>query len=149
MEQLGIWEPDWLVGAVMTVGTVVFHIIGLGLIHLVFLRILARLRGSRHNEAIRSLLLLTPVVAMIFLLHALESFSWAATYVLFGATDHWREAVVYSMGALSTYGHDQVYLRPEWALLGAIQALNGMLIFGLTIAFLAAVIRQVWAGAPI
>jgi hypothetical protein len=149
MEQLGSWEPDWLLGAVMTIGTVVLHIAGLGLIHLIFLRLLANSRRSLQSEAVRSVLLLTPVVGLTFVLHALESASWAAAYVLVGALGNWRDAVVYSMGALSTYGHAQIFLRPEWALLGAIQALNGMLIFGLTIAFLAGVIRQVWAGAPI
>jgi branched-subunit amino acid ABC-type transport system permease component len=83
MDQLGSWEADWLVGAVMTVGTVVLHILGLGLIHLVFLRLLSALRGGRQPEAVRSLMLMTPVVFLIFLLHAVESTSWAAAYVLF------------------------------------------------------------------
>jgi hypothetical protein len=37
-----------------------------------------------------------------------------------------------------------VLLKPHWQLMGALEALNGTLLFGLTTAFLFAVIREVW-----
>jgi hypothetical protein len=149
MQQLGIWYTDWLIGAVMTIGTVVLHVVGLALIHRIVLLQLARAVRVRAADAREFILVLTPAVALAFMLHALEAFSWAMGYVMLGALETWRAAVIYSLGALSTYGHAGVFLAPEWQLLGAIQALNGMLVFGLTIGFLAAVIRQTWSGAPI
>jgi hypothetical protein len=35
-------------------------------------------------------------------------------------------------------------LDPHWQLMGALEALNGILLFGLTTAFLFAMIQEVW-----
>jgi len=35
-------------------------------------------------------------------------------------------------------------LEEQWQLMGALEALNGMLLFGLTTAFLFAMIKKVW-----
>jgi hypothetical protein len=55
-----------------------------------------------------------------------------------------KSAVLYSLGAMTTYGHATLFLEDRWALLGAIEALNGVLLFGLTTAFLFAIIQHVW-----
>ncbi len=52
--------------------------------------------------------------------------------------------MLYSLSAMTTYGHVPVYLKDRWQLMGAIETLNGMLLFGLTTAFLFAMIREVW-----
>jgi hypothetical protein len=40
--------------------------------------------------------------------------------------------------------HESVSLEPHWQMMGALEALNGMLLFGLTTAFLFAMIQEVW-----
>ena len=52
--------------------------------------------------------------------------------------------MLYSLGALTTYGHASIFLAEHWRMLGALEALNGMLLFGLTTAFLFAMIQEVW-----
>ena len=52
--------------------------------------------------------------------------------------------MLYSIGAMTTYGHANLLLKPDWQLMGALEALNGMLLFGLTTAFLFAMIQRVW-----
>ena len=44
---------------------------------------------------------------------------------------------------MTTYGHEDLYLSPHWRLMGALEALNGMLLFGLTTAFLYGMIQKV------
>jgi hypothetical protein len=39
------------------------------------------------------------------------------------------------------------FLVEHWQLLGAIEALNGWLLFGLTAAFLFAIVGKVWPGS--
>ena len=51
--------------------------------------------------------------------------------------------MLYSLGAMTTYGHTSVHLNPQWELLGAMEALEGMLLFGLTTAFLFSIFRAV------
>ena len=55
-----------------------------------------------------------------------------------------RAAKLYSVNAITSYGHADVYLEGRWQLLGAIEAVNGVILFGLTAAFLFAAIQEVW-----
>jgi hypothetical protein len=48
------------------------------------------------------------------------------------------------LNAMTTYGHESASLAPQWQMMGALEALNGMLLFGLTTAFLFAMIQEVW-----
>jgi hypothetical protein len=47
---------------------------------------------------------------------------------------------------MTTYGHESISLERHWQMMGALEALNGMLLFGLTTAFLFAMIQEVWQG---
>lgn len=53
---------------------------------------------------------------------------------------------------MTSYGHTSLSLEGHWELMGALEALNGWLLFGLTTAFLFAMIQKVWLvggkGAP-
>ena len=53
--------------------------------------------------------------------------------------------MLYSLGAMTSYGHAEVYLAERWQLLGATEAVNGLILFGLTTAFLYAAIHEVWS----
>jgi hypothetical protein len=48
------------------------------------------------------------------------------------------------LSAMASYGPANLFLEEQWQLMGALEALNGMLLFGLTTAFLFAMIRKVW-----
>ncbi len=52
--------------------------------------------------------------------------------------------MLYSLNAMTTYGHSDLELTARWQLMGALDALNGMLLFGLTTAFLYGVLQRVW-----
>jgi hypothetical protein len=43
-----------------------------------------------------------------------------------------------------SYGHANLFLEGHWQLMGAMEALNGWLLFGLTTAFLFGMIEKVW-----
>jgi hypothetical protein len=45
---------------------------------------------------------------------------------------------------MTSYGHANLFLEEQWQLMGALEALNGMLLFGLTTAFLFSLIQKVW-----
>ncbi len=56
--------------------------------------------------------------------------------------------MLYSLNAITTYGHSDVALSGHWQLMGALEALNGMLLFGLSTAFLYGILQRVWPSAP-
>jgi hypothetical protein len=45
---------------------------------------------------------------------------------------------------MTTFGHAEIFLATHWRLMGALEALNGVMLFGLTTAFLFAVIQRHW-----
>ena len=70
--------------------------------------------------------------------------AWAAAYVALHALPDFGTAMLYSLNAITAYGHSSTSLAYHWALMGALEALNGLLMFGLTTAFLFAVAQHVW-----
>ena len=54
--------------------------------------------------------------------------------------------MLYSLSAITSYGHETLQLAVRWQLMGALEALNGWLLFGLTTAFLFGMIEKVWSS---
>jgi hypothetical protein len=44
--------------------------------------------------------------------------------------------MLYSLGAMTTYGKANLQLEPRWQLMGTLEALDGWILFGLTTAFM-------------
>jgi hypothetical protein len=78
-------------------------------------------------------------------LHAAEAAVWAGVYQALGALPDGKAAVLYSLSAMTTYGHEHLDLASHWQLMGSLEALNGMILFGLTTAFLFGMIRELLA----
>ena len=75
-------------------------------------------------------------------LHASEAGLWAVAYRLLGAIADSKSAMLYSLNAITSYGHTDLELGAHWHLMGALEALNGWLLFGLTTAFLFTIIQE-------
>jgi hypothetical protein len=140
--EVGAWNANWAWSLPLIVLNVVIHVIGLGLINESVVRVL--------SEAIHRRLMPTFVVGMgaaVLLataVHGIEAAIWATAYRILGALPDTRSAILYSLSALTSYGHANLFLEEQWQLTGALEALNGMLLFGLTTAFLFAMIQKVW-----
>jgi len=90
------------------------------------------------------------VIGLMTLLAAslpgIEATMWAVAYRFVGALPDNGSAMLYSLNALTSYGHTNLRLDDRWHLMGAIEALNGELLFGLSTAFLFAVIGKVFTS---
>ncbi|MES5484925.1 hypothetical protein QMZ05_19375 [Bradyrhizobium sp. INPA03-11B] len=123
----------------------VIHVIGLGAIELGVEQSLERAkRVGRHLTTFVAVVGATVLSATA--LHAMEAVVWAGAYLWLGALPDERSTMLYSIGAMTTFGHASLHLSDRWQMLGALEALNGMLLFGLTTAFLYATIRNVHAA---
>ena len=138
-----IWEVDWLWSLPLIVMSVVIHVIGLMLIHGEVIRILSK-AVTRRRFAPMFVVVMGLVALLATILHALEGTVWAVAYRLLDALPDGRSALLYSLSAMTSYGHADLYLKEHWQLMGALEALNGTLLFGLTTAFLFAMIREAW-----
>ncbi|HJU10245.1 MAG TPA: hypothetical protein VJ728_05180 [Candidatus Binataceae bacterium] len=119
----------------LIVTNVVMHVVGLNLIGAFVLGDFA-IMLRRRTSSMDFIMVVGVTAVLTILLHTLESATWGAAYFLLGALADTKSAMLYSLGAMTTYGHTTLRLSPQWQLLGAMEALEGMLLFGLTTAFL-------------
>ncbi|WDI31734.1 ion channel [Hyphococcus flavus] len=68
--------------------------------------------------------------------HMLEMAMWAWTYLRFDLFDGWEPALYFSAASYTTLGFGDVLLPESWRLLSGATAANGLLLFGLSAAFL-------------
>jgi MFS superfamily sulfate permease-like transporter len=137
------WSADWAWSVPLIVMTVVIHVLGLGLFNERVVPALASSTRSGHSTA-AFVVVMGGTVLLATLLHGLETAIWAAAYLFLGALPDARSAMLYSLGSMTTYGHANVFLEPHWQLMGGLEALNGIILFGLTTAFLFGTIQRVW-----
>ncbi|MFC7395581.1 hypothetical protein ACFQU1_00045 [Chelatococcus sp. GCM10030263] len=119
----------------------IIHVLGLGAIELGLDRWLKRSEGLQGRLS-AFVVGVGATVLSATVLHAAEAAVWAEAYLWLGALPDERSAMLYSIGAMTTFGHASLHLAPEWQMLGALESLTGMLLFGLTTAFLYATIRS-------
>jgi hypothetical protein len=137
------WSAAWLWSLPLLIVTVVIHAFSLRMIDR---RVSFVLDGSARNRLLRmASWLIMPVVGLCAaILHGSEGAIWAAAYVLLRALPDRKSAMLYSMNAMTAYGHVDLQLEQHWQLMGALEALNGLILFGLTTAFLFMVMQRVW-----
>jgi hypothetical protein len=140
----GKWTADWAWGLPLIVLTVVIHVLGLGLIGVKAVDVSSRVSERRH-PTIAFVMILGATTLLATCLHALEASIWAGAYWALAAVPDERSAMLYSLSAITSYGHASLMLKDRWQLLGALEALNGWLLFGLTTAFLFGIIEKVWS----
>jgi hypothetical protein len=137
------WSNDWAWALPLIVLTALVHAFGLVEIRdRVVLELPIVLRARRSSMVLALLMVVS--VLLLTVLHAVEAFAWACAYVALGARPDMASAMLYSLSAMTSYGHADVFLAKHWQLMGAIEALNGMMLFGLSTAFLFAVLREHW-----
>jgi len=134
------WVPDWSWGLPFLVLTVIAHVSAM----LLTAKMLVAYRRMAANKASHFVIFVAfaALASAVFL--AIDAAAWAGLYLWLGALPAWAPAMLFSLEAITSFGHAQIYLADRWQLLGAIEAVNGLILFGLTTAFLFAAIQQVW-----
>jgi len=143
MEDALSWNGNWAWALPLIALTLIVHVVGLGLINAQVVRRLRALRKERSFFALFVLVMGLTTLSVTVLL-AFEATLWAAAYRTLGAMPDGRTAMLFSLNAFTAYGHTDLYLAPHWRLMGALEALNGLLLAGLTTAFLYGHIQRVW-----
>lgn len=136
----GHWTYSWAWGLPLIVLTVMVHSLALFATRN---RLVAALANSYSDESFsfRFALTVGAVVLFVTTLLAVEATLWAVVYVLIGAVSDLAHGMLYSLEALTTFGHADLYLAPRWQFLGALEALNGVILIGLSTAFIFAVLQ--------
>jgi hypothetical protein len=141
VETPAAWRADWAWGIPLIIVTVVIHVLSLGLANEKGFRFFSRMADRGHPMVV-FVVVISAVTLVATFMHAAETALWAVFYMLLGARPDYKSAMLYSLGAITTYGHSGLYLEQGWQLMGAIEALSGWLLFGLTGAFLFGLIQR-------
>lgn len=118
---------------------VVIHITGLVALGEELLR--RRDKIEERITFIKAAVLLIMIFAVIIFLHVLEATVWAGVFFWGGLFPNFEMALYCSLTSYSTAGYGDVLLPPNWRLLGTIEAISGVLLCGLSGAFLFAVVN--------
>jgi hypothetical protein len=128
-----MWGVDWMWGVPMLLASVAFQVVGLVAIEALLRR--SRMRRTEPRSILNFLWMALLVSNAILLLHILEATAWAWLYFKIEAIDDFPAAMLFSFNAITSYGHNDSQLADKWKLLGAIEAMTGVMIFGLSTAF--------------
>lgn len=81
---------------------------------------------------------------LLGMLHGIEAAVWAAAYWWLGALNSPETAMLYSIDSISTRGASGLMVESHWRMMGALEATDGMLLFGISTAFIFAVMQAYW-----
>jgi hypothetical protein len=127
----------FLIGISLVFGTTLIHL-ACTLMVVGWVRSVRRRRGSVYSLVLRGGVL-GGLVMLMSLAAYLESALWAGFYVMVDALPTFSEAVYFSLVTFTTLGYGDVTLGEEWRMLAALEAANGIMMFGWTTAIIVAV----------
>jgi hypothetical protein len=139
---------SWSVGLSLIVLTIAIHTTAVVLMAF-GLETRTRLRvGTFQSDRLRAVPAMVGHIGAVALvlaaLHGLEAMLWASAYWWLGGLGSFTDASVYALATMTTFEIPGLTLPPRWHMLSALQAVNGVLLFGISTAFLFAVIQVHW-----
>lgn len=135
-----------LLGTVMIIATVCFHIGGLvGLITM--LNRLAPMLPRSHRK-LDTIFLMVVAVLGIIAIHTVEAWTWAALYMLLGEFSELERALYFSVVTQTTLGYGDITLSRDWQLLGTFESMGGLILFGASTAYLIGLVRHLFEEMP-
>jgi hypothetical protein len=99
-------------------------------------------RQAAQTLLVREWWLYIRLAGWMILLHLGEITIWGSFYVWRGAIDRLPSALYFSAVTYTTTGYGDLVLPEEWRLVGAVEALTGILMCGLSTGFFFAVVSR-------
>ena len=149
MHGWGTWNASSIWSLALIAITITFHAVGVVLIAITLERVGKKsLRRGRLflETSLGSIVVIVGVGMSLVILHAIECIFWAIVYVHLGALPSPADALLYSVGSMTTRGDSGLLLENQWRMMGASEAGDGMLLFGISTAFLFYVMQRLWTS---
>jgi hypothetical protein len=140
--------PSWRWGLSLIALTMALHAAAVVMMGIVAVKIRFRLeaRGFDLRNLIPIMICTVTVIGLLLAVAlVIECGIWAAAYLWLGALDSPLDALLFSIDSMSTRGASGLTLQRHWQLMGALEAVNGMLLFGLSTAWLFTVGQGYWS----
>ena len=135
---------NWIWGLSLIALTIAIHATGVtfmvSVLHSIRVRLESRSLRLPHMFAI-VIGAITATGLLLAALHGIEAALWAAAYLWLGALGSPETAILYSVDSMATRGASEIMLQPHWQMMGALEAADGMLLFGISTAFIFTVMQ--------
>ena len=139
--------PSWRWGLSLIALTMAIHAAAVVMMGIVAVKIRVRLE-TRVFDLWNLIPIMICIVGVMGLLLAvvllIECGIWAAAYLWLGGLDSPTDALLFSIDSMSTRGASGLTLQRHWQLMGALESVNGMLVFGVSTAWLFTVAQGYW-----
>jgi hypothetical protein len=135
---------NWIWGLSLITLTIAIHTTGVTLMVSVLHSIRVWLESRRlrlPNVFAIVIATITAIGLLLAALHGIEAALWAAAYLWLGAVGPPGIAILYSVDSMATRGASGVLLQPRWQMMGALEAADGMVLFGISTAFIFTVMQ--------
>ena len=96
------------------------------------------------SAVLPDILVLSAVMLVLLLGNCLQMALWAGLFMLLGEFDSFVTALYFSGVTFATLGYGDLVLSPPWRLLSALEAANGILMFGVSTAVMTAAVSDVF-----
>jgi hypothetical protein len=93
----------------------------------------------------RDMLVICQVLAMLFAGHLLQFASWGLLFLWLGEFSDFATAFYHSTVNFAALGYGDIVMSEKWRLLGALEAANGVLMFGLTAGTILAAMNKLFS----
>lgn len=101
----------------------------------------------RHGRNIGHLLVLLIAIGFTVFAHTCQIWIWAAALMGHQIFADWNTAIYFSLATYTTLGYGDIILEPDLRIFAAFAAITGMLAFGVSTAFLIAVMRPMFPAS--
>ena len=125
-----------VIGLLLSVSNVLIHSLGSWAMFLWVLKVLKK--GAGGLTLVGTWWLVVRIVIFLLLMHAVEVAVWAQFYVNQHCFSDAETAYYYSLMSYTTVGYGDVLLPHPWKIMGGLEAMIGVLMFGWSTATLAA-----------
>ena len=127
------------IGTAIVVATVVFHVLGLTLLSGLLRCLAGRPLGQGSHALARFLVI---AVLALVAIHTLEAWCWAVVYLALGEFRTLENALYFSVVTATTLGYGDLVLSERWRLLSTFEAMGGLMLFGVSAAYLVALLKR-------
>lgn len=132
-----------MLGSFIVIATMSIQVVFVVMMIRYLINIMAR--NDRENHAFSfDIVVISTVMLMLFAGHMLQIMIWGLLFIKLGEFDSFLTAFYHSAVNFSSLGYGDIVMSERWRLLGALEAGNGVLMFGLSTGTILAVMNQLF-----
>jgi hypothetical protein len=138
---------SYVYGLGLIVVTVILHAASVAFIALAQQNVWTRLEKNegKFRHGFRNWIIMSAALGLsLAVLHGIETVAWGFLYWWFGALDTLSDAIFFSIDSMTTRGASGLTLKQDWRMAGALEGADGMLLFGISTAFIFAMMQTYW-----